>query len=104
MKMNSYVLIVTVLLSLLGTSYTSPLKRNDNDDNNSVIEPRENNAIFEPKDWIKISEAPPTHITKPLGSTIILECEATGSPTPQIKWIRGTGGISNVSYLKTIEI
>lgn len=41
-------------------------------------------------DWVKISEAPPAKIVQPIGATIELECEATGSPAPVIYWVRGS--------------
>lgn len=40
-------------------------------------------------DWVKISEAPPHKVVQPIGATIELECEATGSPAPSIYWVRG---------------
>lgn len=43
-------------------------------------------AIF---DWVKITVAPPAQVMHPAGTSIELECEATGSPTPIIEWIRG---------------
>lgn len=43
-------------------------------------------AIF---DWVKITQSPPAQVMHPAGTSIELECEATGSPTPVIEWVRG---------------
>lgn len=43
-------------------------------------------ALF---DWVKITESPPTKVFHPAGTSVELECEATGSPAPSIGWVRG---------------
>lgn len=43
-------------------------------------------ALF---DWVKITESPPSKVFHPAGTSVELECEATGSPAPSITWVRG---------------
>ncbi|XP_046614410.1 neural/ectodermal development factor IMP-L2 [Neodiprion virginianus] len=42
------------------------------------------------KEWVQMPKSPPGAISVPLRSHIELECEAIGSPAPQIYWLRGT--------------
>lgn len=51
----------------------------------------------EPKDWLKIIEAPPPKVIQALGNSIELECEIMGSPPPTVHWVRGSTPTSIVS-------
>jgi len=39
-------------------------------------------------DWVKISQPPPSTVSKLAGATIELNCEAVGSPAPTIQWLK----------------
>ncbi|KAK2586871.1 hypothetical protein KPH14_009808 [Odynerus spinipes] len=41
------------------------------------------------QDWTKIKKSPESSLTATVGSRIELQCEANGSPPPQILWLRG---------------
>lgn len=41
------------------------------------------------QDWTKINKSPESSLTATVGSRIELQCEANGSPPPQILWFRG---------------
>lgn len=41
--------------------------------------------------FVKITSPPPAQITQVRGSTIELECEVMGSPTPYVQWVHGSG-------------
>ncbi|XP_055544660.1 neural/ectodermal development factor IMP-L2 [Wyeomyia smithii] len=41
--------------------------------------------------FVKITSQPPSQITHLRGSTIELECEVMGSPTPNVQWVHGSG-------------
>ncbi|GLV36990.1 Ecdysone-inducible gene L2 [Carabus blaptoides fortunei] len=57
------------------------------------------NSYFESQDWVKVSEAPPQIVNQPIGARVELECEAVGSPSPTIQWIKGTTTLTeNDSY------
>ena len=68
------------------------------DEMDNSIQGAESAKLF-PADWLQISEAPPAKIVQPLGTTIELECEVSGSPTPAIHWVRGTNPKHSVSQL-----
>lgn len=41
--------------------------------------------------FVKITSSPPLQITQVRGSTVELECEVMGSPTPTVQWVHGSG-------------
>nr|KAF7413003.1 hypothetical protein H0235_012854 [Vespula pensylvanica] len=41
------------------------------------------------QDWTKITKNPASSLTATVGNRIELQCEANGSPPPQILWLRG---------------
>lgn len=41
--------------------------------------------------FVKITSPPPAQITQIRGSTVELECEVMGSPTPYVQWVHGSG-------------
>lgn len=57
------------------------------------------NSFFESQDWVKVSEAPPQIVNQPIGARVELECEAVGSPSPTIQWIKGTTTLTEVEHL-----
>lgn len=56
-------------------------------DAGSLVAPPE--PMFAAFDWVKITQSPPAQLLHPAGTSVELECEATGSPTPHIEWVRG---------------
>lgn len=48
--------------------------------------------------FVKITSPPPVQITQVRGSTIELECEVMGSPTPTVQWVHGSGQTADVSH------
>lgn len=84
---------MTVLLSsnCLGRSISS-------EPDNSLSANSVNSVTYEqPRDWVKISRAPPARVTQVRGTTIELECEVMGSPTPIVQWVHGSGQMIDVS-------
>ncbi|XP_012269230.1 neural/ectodermal development factor IMP-L2 [Athalia rosae] len=51
------------------------------------------------KEWVQMSSSPPGAISLPLRSHIELECEAIGSPMPQIHWLRGAEPLRQLDEL-----
>lgn len=41
--------------------------------------------------FVKITSQPPAQVTQIRGTTIELECEVMGSPTPYVQWVHGSG-------------
>lgn len=93
MKQLISFVVMTVLLSsnCLGRSISS-------EPDNSLSANSVNSVTYEqPRDWVKISRAPPARITQVRGTTIELECEVMGSPTPIVQWVHGSGQMIDVS-------
>lgn len=73
-------------------------------DENSLI-PSISDDSRTPKDFLKITKAPPARVTQPSGSTIELECEAVGSPVPVLHWVHGSGHhLNDVNFLINFKI
>uniref|UniRef100_A0A1B6D054 Ig-like domain-containing protein n=1 Tax=Clastoptera arizonana TaxID=38151 RepID=A0A1B6D054_9HEMI len=49
------------------------------------------------RDWIKVKITGPKVIKVKSGSRIELECEGSGSPTPNVQWFHGQTPVSQVS-------
>uniref|UniRef100_A0A8D8KVF8 Neural/ectodermal development factor IMP-L2 n=1 Tax=Culex pipiens TaxID=7175 RepID=A0A8D8KVF8_CULPI len=47
--------------------------------------------------FVKITSQPPAQVTQIRGTTIELECEVMGSPTPYVQWVHGSGQTADVS-------
>lgn len=47
-------------------------------------------------EWIQISSPPKAVISKTVGSYVELECEAMGSPPPNLQWLRGKTPLTEV--------
>uniref|UniRef100_A0A182PSW2 Ig-like domain-containing protein n=1 Tax=Anopheles epiroticus TaxID=199890 RepID=A0A182PSW2_9DIPT len=41
--------------------------------------------------FVKITSAPPARVAQIRGTTVELECEIMGSPTPTVQWVHGSG-------------
>ncbi|XP_040156857.1 neural/ectodermal development factor IMP-L2 [Anopheles arabiensis] len=41
--------------------------------------------------FVKITAAPPARVAQIRGTTVELECEIMGSPTPTVQWVHGSG-------------
>lgn len=41
--------------------------------------------------FVKITSQPPAQVTQIRGTTVELECEVMGSPTPYVQWVHGSG-------------
>lgn len=67
--------------------------RSIDDIENSITQSKQ---LPESHDWVQISEIPPLKLIQPLGSTVELECEVTGSPLPTLNWVRGKNYEVNV--------
>lgn len=89
-KMNSYLFITIIGLTICGLTIGQPIS---NDDDNSLT----SNPSNESKDSVVIVPGlPPTYVSQPIGTTIELVCEAVGNPAPKIQWIRGNEASINV--------
>ncbi|XP_026472124.1 neural/ectodermal development factor IMP-L2 isoform X2 [Ctenocephalides felis] len=60
------------------------------------LQPNGGRKYFENRDWVKISQAPPAAVTQALGTSLVLECEAVGSPAPTMQWMRGNVPITEL--------
>lgn len=56
------------------------------------------------RDWIRISQAPPQIVSRPVGSRIELECEAMGSPAPVMQWLKGNTPLTENESFETNAI
>lgn len=85
-----------VVILLLTVSNCAQSRAIDDFDNS--IDQVEQNIAVTGREWVQISEAPPTKVEQKIGSTLELECEVTGSPVPTVHWIRGNKFESDVSF------
>lgn len=92
--MNCLTHTAFVVLLLLTASNSAQSRAIDDFDNSiDQVEPN----FDTDREWVQISEAPPSKVEQKVGSTLELECEVTGSPVPTVHWIRGNKFESDVS-------
>ncbi|XP_055602793.1 neural/ectodermal development factor IMP-L2 [Uranotaenia lowii] len=62
----------------------------DLDQDNSLSASSSGSRVTRPN-FVKITSPPPMQITQVRGTTVELECEVMGSPTPYVQWVHGSG-------------
>lgn len=65
------------------------------------VDPAANVGFTRHTEWVKISEPPFPFISRTLGSRVELECEAVGSPTPVMQWLKGHQPLTEVCIKKS---
>lgn len=105
--MNIYLISVIVILTiihvhcskLLPSSRKQQLLLEDNNDSDNSITSHNNNDKEKNVEWIKITQSPAKQINVNLGTYLELECEAIGSPLPQIQWLKDNIPITTISNI-----
>lgn len=106
---------LTVLLLAIGWLNFASSRRLRESFNNDIDDENEDNSLNynnnnnnnnngRTKDWVRISRAPRTVVTAPIGTRVELECESIGSPAPSISWLKGNIPIIEVSFNKCLRL
>lgn len=93
--------MLSALLLLLTSTLLHPSHcRRLVEDIDNDISPSVNQVFREPTvEWVKISSPPKPVISKVVGSYVEFECEAMGSPAPNVQWLKGKTPLTEVSSL-----
>lgn len=94
MKMNQS--IALFLMVMIGTTMARSIALDDEDNSLSPSSTRQQKNEGR-RDVLQIKKAPPARVIQPVGSSVELECEVVGSPTPMVQWVHGSGQYVNVS-------
>ncbi|XP_055384173.1 neural/ectodermal development factor IMP-L2-like [Condylostylus longicornis] len=83
-------IFLTVLFALVFDVYCHAIIDNEIDNSIQIhSDPDEKIDLSEPHEWVKLTKVPPTNIYHDKGSIIEIECEALGTPIPEVQWVPG---------------
>lgn len=86
--MNLKILNLLAMLALLTPQING--RAVDLEQDNSLSASSSGSRVTMPN-FVKITSQPPAQITQVRGTTVELECEVMGSPTPYVQWVHGSG-------------
>lgn len=87
--MNLKILYLLAMLAILAPQING--RAVDIDQDNSLSASSTGPRTTTRPNFVKITSQPPPQVTQIRGSTIELECEVMGSPTPYVQWVHGSG-------------
>lgn len=86
--MNLKILNLLAVLALLSPQING--RAVDLEQDNSLSASSSGSRTSRPN-FVKITTLPPRQLTQVRGTTVELECEVMGSPTPYVQWVHGSG-------------